>query len=69
MNAKGPNSSRLDTDTNLALPADQLRVTRDFGNLTILGDEARDSFVEMLSNEPQASKALIATLNINSVSL
>jgi uncharacterized protein (DUF1778 family) len=30
--------------------------------LTILGDEARDSFVEMMSNPPEPSLALKATL-------
>jgi len=35
--------------------------------LTILGDEARDSFVEMMANPPDPSEALKKTLGVRSV--
>jgi len=38
-------------------------------SLTILGDDARDSFIELMSNPPAPSEALRKTLSVKSVVL
>lgn len=48
---------------------ERAREVKHLHNLTILGDAARDSFIEMMTNPPEPSEALIKTLSVKSVVL
>ncbi|CAN5702377.1 hypothetical protein BH11ARM2_BH11ARM2_06720 [soil metagenome] len=48
---------------------ERARAVKQEHTLTVLGDEARDAFIEMITNPPAPSDALRKTLGVRSVTL